>query len=278
MPLSAPTPHAAGELPRTLTAAPLLEIVGDWRAFLSVTDADGVARTLQHHERTGRPPGDQHFLTKLEALLHRVPKPKKPGRVVLSTVTHYNSFVLRIWLDGQEEPLEPTKRHRLYSEDRQDWVPAGELTAGEHLRTLHGPAEITRIESKPGVHRVYNIEVETEHCYYVSAAGVLSHNTNGCGVGTLDDLYYAATRMDRNGFTYAGRALQKHASRGGSKWQTNATRASQYNDDAAWQVMDVLTHPGARANAARHGRWDFIHPDGRGIRFNGDGSFYGFLD
>jgi hypothetical protein len=29
---------------------------------------------------------------------------------------------------------------------------------------------------------VYNLEVETEHCYYVSARGVLSHNANPCGV------------------------------------------------------------------------------------------------
>jgi 5-methylcytosine-specific restriction endonuclease McrA len=30
---------------------------------------------------------------------------------------------------------------------------------------------------------VYNLEVETEHCYYVSIAGVLCHNINGCSVG-----------------------------------------------------------------------------------------------
>jgi len=34
----------------------------------------------QHHERTGRPLGGEGFVTKLEALLNRVLKPKKPGR------------------------------------------------------------------------------------------------------------------------------------------------------------------------------------------------------
>jgi hypothetical protein len=29
---------------------------------------------------------------------------------------------------------------------------------------------------------------------------------------------------------------------------------------------------------ASGGRWDFMHPDGRGIRFNQDGSFYSFLN
>ncbi len=61
-------------------AASLLGIVDDWRAFLSDPAADGLGQTLQHHERTGRPLGDENFLTKLEGLLSRVLKPKKPGR------------------------------------------------------------------------------------------------------------------------------------------------------------------------------------------------------
>ena len=61
-------------------AASLLDIVDDWRAFLSDPAADGMGQTLQHHERTGRPLGDENFLTKLEGLLNRVLKPRKPGR------------------------------------------------------------------------------------------------------------------------------------------------------------------------------------------------------
>ena len=106
-----------------------------------------------------------------------------PGRVVLSTVTHLNERVLRLWLTGLDEPLEPTWLHRLYSTDRRAWVPAGELEVGEHLWTLSGPAEITRIERAAGARRVYNLEIETRHCYLVSAAGVLSHNINPCGLG-----------------------------------------------------------------------------------------------
>ena len=58
----------------------MLEIVGDWRAFLSDPAADGAGKTLEHHERTGRPLGDENFLTRLERLLNRALKPKKPGR------------------------------------------------------------------------------------------------------------------------------------------------------------------------------------------------------
>lgn len=38
------------------------------------------------------------------------------------------------------------------------------------------------IGNRTGIHRVYNIEVETEHCYYVGTQQVLSHNQNGCAV------------------------------------------------------------------------------------------------
>jgi len=103
-----------------------------------------------------------------------------PGRVVLSTVTQLSSHVLRIWLEGLTDPLEPTIAHRLYSYDREDWMSAGHLSVGEWLRTAHGRAQIVRIERKTGVHRVYNLEVETRHCYYVSAIAVLSHNVEPC--------------------------------------------------------------------------------------------------
>ena len=58
---------------------------------------------------------------------------------------------------------------------------AGELREGERLRTLNGTAEIVSTARKPGVHRVYNLEVQTEHTYFVSKIGVLVHNVAGCG-------------------------------------------------------------------------------------------------
>jgi hypothetical protein len=61
------------------------------------------------------------------------------GHLGVPTLTHLNSAVVRIGLVGQESPFEPTSEHRLFSEDRSDWVPAGELRVGERLRTLQGP-------------------------------------------------------------------------------------------------------------------------------------------
>ena len=105
------------------------------------------------------------------------------GRVVLMTVTHFNPTVLELTLAGLGKPLEPTATHRLFSADRNDWVQAQELRVGEHLKTADGAVEINAIARKPGVHRVYNIEVETEHRYLVSKLQVVSHNACAQGPG-----------------------------------------------------------------------------------------------
>jgi len=72
--------HLAGRDDLLVKAAPLLEIVGDWRTFLSEPIGEATGQKLRRHERTGRPLGDESFLAKLGGLLNRVLKPGKPGR------------------------------------------------------------------------------------------------------------------------------------------------------------------------------------------------------
>jgi putative transposase len=60
--------------------APLLSIVGNWRAFLREPTTEDVRSRLQRHGRTGRPLGSDRFLRRVEAAVHRVLKPGKPGR------------------------------------------------------------------------------------------------------------------------------------------------------------------------------------------------------
>ena len=50
---------------------------------------------------------------------------------------------------------------------------------GEQLRGHRGPLTVTSLSRVPGVHRVYNMTVESEHVYRVATLGVLVHN-NGC--------------------------------------------------------------------------------------------------
>ncbi|MFN6103138.1 MAG: polymorphic toxin-type HINT domain-containing protein, partial [Planctomycetaceae bacterium] len=74
--------------------------------------------------------------------------------------------------------------HPFWSADRQDFVPAGALTIGEHLRTESGTLrQVTRITPRRGPPvAVFNLEVDAEHVYFVSTAGVLVHNAYPGGV------------------------------------------------------------------------------------------------
>jgi hypothetical protein len=85
-----------------------------------------------------------------------------------------NGYVYEIRLKGTGELIEPTRLHRLYSEDRQDWIPTHEFQEGERLRTSTG-FRFHRIHyEETRIHRVYNLEIETDHCYYVSEENILS--------------------------------------------------------------------------------------------------------
>lgn len=60
----------------------------------------------------------------------------------------------------------------------------GSLRAGEVLRTRTGEAVVQSVSSHAGRHRVFNLEVEAEHCYFVGELGVLAHNA--CPGATVD--------------------------------------------------------------------------------------------
>ena len=103
-----------------------------------------------------------------------------PGRVVLMTISRDHEELLSVELQGAEEPLEVTSNHLLYSQQRGEWVEAREVLAGETLMTPGGSASVASVRPEPGRYRVFNLEVEAEHEYYVSQAGVRAHNTCPC--------------------------------------------------------------------------------------------------
>ena len=59
--------------------APLLEIAGDWKLFLTGAGAEERMNDIRKHERTGRPLGSEGFVEKLDSVLVRVLKHGKPG-------------------------------------------------------------------------------------------------------------------------------------------------------------------------------------------------------
>ena len=72
--------HLKGRDDTLVKVRPLLELVGDWRSFLSESTPREVVRKLQGHERTGRPLGNDSFVARLERRLGRVLRPRRPGR------------------------------------------------------------------------------------------------------------------------------------------------------------------------------------------------------
>jgi hypothetical protein len=154
-----------------------------------------------------------------------------PGRVVLATVTHFNSFVMEVRLAGVAEVLQPTDRHRLFSVTRNDWVPAAQLTVGEELATKTGIVRVEAITAKTGTHRVYNIEVETEHCFYAGAALVLSHNSNPCAIPTRG-LWQVTKEGTDKVVSWGSRKIYRHESTG--LWWSKDTAG---HGGSAWKVF-----------------------------------------
>jgi hypothetical protein len=98
--------------------------------------------------------------------------------LVTGKIEHHNAVVWDLSFDGDTTaPLGVTANHPIFSDDRMNWVPAGELQVNERVETAEGVATLTDKTQRSGRHDVYNIEVHRSHAYYVSQFGVLAHNT-----------------------------------------------------------------------------------------------------
>jgi putative transposase len=62
-----------------VAARPLLDKLGEWRAFLAAGLGEEALETLRRHERSGPPLGSAAFVERLEAALGRALKTRKPG-------------------------------------------------------------------------------------------------------------------------------------------------------------------------------------------------------
>jgi hypothetical protein len=102
-----------------------------------------------------------------------------PGRVVLTTINHLNRDVCELTIedsDGCRETVHPTSLHRFYRETDGQWLHLNELREGDIIHGRDGSLKIAAIGQVPGVHRVFNMTVEGEHLYQVSALGAFAHN------------------------------------------------------------------------------------------------------
>ncbi len=135
------------------------------------------------------------------------------GHLVTTKFIHENAEILDLRIEGADEPIGTTASHPFWSEDRQQFVAAGELRVGENL--LLADETTRRVESitlRPTRETVYNIEVDGEHVFYVGEDGVLVHNSCGrYSVYVLKDKY--------GNVTYWGITKQKATTRALQHWR-----------------------------------------------------------
>ena len=81
--------------------------------------------------------------------------------------------MLNLFIAGEATPIGSTANHPFWSEDRQDFVQAGSLNPGEHLRLADGrTTTLERTEPIAEQLPVYNLEVDGEHVFYIGESGV----------------------------------------------------------------------------------------------------------
>lgn len=78
-PWSSASAHMSGYDDQLVKVSPLLEIIGDWRAFLSAGEDDQKVKEIRRHENTGRLLGEESFIAKLEKALNRPLFRQKPS-------------------------------------------------------------------------------------------------------------------------------------------------------------------------------------------------------
>ena len=79
-PFSSARAHLSACDDRLVEVGAMLAMVADWGAFLDSALPEEQLRELRNHARTGRPLGDATFVERLEHLVGRVLRPRKPGR------------------------------------------------------------------------------------------------------------------------------------------------------------------------------------------------------
>jgi hypothetical protein len=119
------------------------------------------------------------------------------------------------------------------------------------------------------------------------AATVAEAVLSACPVGKgasaakngIGDLLRAGQRLDRNGLTKAGRALQKHGDRGGSVFPKSSGNNAARNQQGQDVLESILTSNNQSSSSNRIGGVDiFDNNTGRGVRFDGNGNMMGFLE
>ncbi len=100
-----------------------------------------------------------------------------PGTVVIGKFVHEcrDAELVELRIEGQSESVRVTPEHPYWSEDREEFVPVGELSEGERVSTTKGQQRIASLTRTTYTGMLYNLET-TEHVFRVGTNGALVHN------------------------------------------------------------------------------------------------------
>ena len=83
--------------------------------------------------------------------------------------------------------------------------------------------------------------------------------------------------IDREGLAKAGRGLDKHGGRPGSVFPKAMGTPAEKNLQGQKILDEILNHSESKCFSNRFGGIDIHAPDGRGVRFDSENNFMGFL-
>jgi hypothetical protein len=206
-----------------------------WRILrLTMTKRDGgrlditLARPTAWIERHAASPGNVIYLdlpevgaqgeARVTDLTVCPALPPGSGRLVTGKFVHESAEVLDLSVDGLPDPIGTTANHPFWSEDRHEFVAAGDLRTGEALRCADGTrTRVTHIAPRDGPQTVYNLEIDGEHAYCVTDRAIICHNEYVYRVIRPDEDIANGIVAKRPGFEYP-KKVNTHVLHGSKKW------------------------------------------------------------
>lgn len=194
---------------------------------------------------------------KIASLSDKPYEPPTPGyNRVIGTIKHHNATLIQLFFEGAEdEPLGVTPNHPLWSEDRSDWVPSGELRIGEKVTTTESSARLLRSQQKPGKHTVYNIEVHRSHSFHVGKLGLMAHNT-GLECERVFEVYHhlrtQKSKTPNQAFEYLQRRMPTVTSETMGKSLLEAAKDAGLNGNLWTKGKFTSNAEGSGINAYQH--------------------------
>ncbi|MCR1795716.1 polymorphic toxin-type HINT domain-containing protein, partial [Leptospira sp. id769339] len=121
---------------------------------------------------------------------------QKVIRKVTETFLNETTTILKI-TNSKGEVIETTWNHPFYITAGM-WVKAKDLMAGDEFLTIDGKEiKVASVQESIREEKVYNLEVEDAHTYYVSESGVLVHNYLDKAKPFLDNFKEALTIINQ---------------------------------------------------------------------------------